>query len=91
METYYQHPAEVWNRVKCERAAKHLARDGLGTPYPGKGYCPGLRRGNIRYNGGTIIDGELYSGEEFQLPILAEGFVWDHPPTWCWRIQKVVK
>ena len=43
---------------------------------------------SVRYNGGTVIDGEWWQGEEWQLPLLAEGYEIVHVPTWGYRIIK---
>lgn len=87
----YQHPREIWDVKKCEKLVKHIAKDGLGTPYPFKGY---IRLGNqgdlqVRYNGGCVRDGEWWQGEEWQLPKLADGFELVRIRTWGWRIIKV--
>lgn len=90
----YQHPQEVWDAKKCEKLAKRTVKDGLGTPYPFKGY---LRLGelghyahgmSVRYNGGTVIDGKWWQGEEWPLPKLADGFEIVRVPTWGYRIIK---
>ena len=90
----YQHPQEVWDVKKCTKLAKRVAKDGMGTPYPFQGslylqlghHVHGMR---VRYNGGTVIDGEWWQGEEWQLPQVAEGFKIIHVPTWGYRIIKV--
>lgn len=87
MHTYYQNTPQVWDAKKCNRMARRTARDGLGTPYPFKGYI-GSHYGRVRYNGGCLRDGQLYDGEEFPLPIIADGFSIIRIRTWGWQIIK---
>ena len=91
----YQHPQETWDVKKCEKLVKRIARDGMGTPYHFKGYVypgeigfPYWADIAVRYNGGTVIDGEWWQGEEWQLPKLPEGFEIVIVPTWGYRIIK---
>jgi hypothetical protein len=87
----YQHPQETWDEKKCEKKAKHVAQDGLGTPYPWPGYI-GNTFGEIRYNGGCCrpdyITGDHYDGENFPLPKVAPGYKIIRVPTWGYRIIK---
>ena len=93
MNKIYQHTPEIWDKATCEKKAKRIAKDGLGTPYPFKGYigssakCPATF-GVTHYNGGCIRNDEWYAGEDFPFPILAEGFEIVRVPTWGWRIVK---
>jgi len=62
---YFQHPAETWNKQKCEKIANSIAKDGLGTPYPFRGYIGSStstppKYGSVRYNGGCIRNEEWY-------------------------------
>jgi len=89
----YQHPQETWDAKKCEKLANRTLKDGLGTPYPGKGYLLSSEIGHqhgliVRHNGGTVIDGKWWQGEEWQLPIVAEGYEIITVPTWGYRIIK---
>jgi len=89
----YQHKPENWNAATCAKKAKHLAKDGLGTPYPFRGYIGSSASrpsafGVERYNGGIVINGKWYEGENRPLPILAKGFKIVVVPTWGWRIVK---
>lgn len=87
----YQHPQAEWDQKKCERLAKRIARDGMGTKYHFRGYIhPGEigHIGGIRYNGGTVIDDEWWQGEEHQLPKLPDGFKFIYVSTWGWRLIK---
>ena len=47
--------------------ANRTAKDGLGTPYPFRGYI-GMNFGEVHYNGGCIREGKWYKGEFFPLP-----------------------
>ena len=88
----YQFPRETWDREKCERLAKHVAKDGLGTPYPWPGYIGSYTSpaayGDIRYNGGCIHDGQWWQGEHRPLPKIHEDFEIIFVTHWGWRIKK---
>lgn len=92
----YQHPQEIWDKKTCEKAANHLAKDGLGTPYPFKGYIgssggfPAYSSvyGTVRYNGGCERDGQWWQGENRPLPKVADGFEIVFVRSWGWRIVK---
>ena len=90
----YQHPQQTWDAKKCEKLAKRRTTDGMGTPYPFKGYLHLGELGHyahgisVRYNGGCVRDGEWWQGEEWPLPKLAEGFEIVTVPTWGYRIIK---
>ena len=85
----YQHPQETWSEAKCARLVNRTVKDGLGTPYPFKGYIHDKEAGYIqRYNGGCSRDGEWYQGEERKDPILAEGYEIVVVSTWGKRIIK---
>lgn len=92
--TLFHHPQETWNEEKCEKLAKYLAKDGLGTKYPFKGYLGSSmsippKFGMIRYNGGCVRNNEWYDGEFFPLPILAKGFAIVQVISWGYRIIKL--
>lgn len=91
---YYMNKQEVWDKNTCEKLAKHVAKDGLGTPYPFKGYIGSStsippKFGSIRYNGGCVRDGEWYIGEVFPLPVVADGFAIEKIPSWGYQIVKL--
>jgi hypothetical protein len=52
---YHRPPAEQWDAAKCERMARRIAKDGMGTPYPFRGYIGSSATvggyGKTRYNG----------------------------------------
>ncbi len=92
LEGFYTHPQEVWNKARCEKQVKHTAKDGLGTPYPFKGYIgsnayPG-GYGVTKYNGGCIRNSKLYQGEIKPLPKVADGFEIIHVSSWGYRLIK---
>jgi hypothetical protein len=87
MPKIYQHPRETWDAKQCEKAAKHVAKDGLGTPYPWPGYIG--QYGETIYNGGCTRpreNGEWYDGENFPLPIVKPPYQIIHVSTWGYRI-----
>ena len=87
-ETFFVHDPEIWDAKKCEKAAKHTAKDGLGTKYPFKGYI-GNHYTKTRYNGGCIRNDEWYNGEIIPLPQIAEGFKIVYKSTWGYQIIKL--
>ena len=89
----YNYPQETWDKATCESKAKHLAKDGMGTAYPFKGYIGSSASrptayGTERYNGGIVIDNEWYEATNRPLPKLAKGFKIVVVPSWGWRIVK---
>ena len=93
MNDIYQHKPQVWDKTKCERMAKRVATDGMGTKYPFQGYIGSSASrptayGTERYNGGCIRNNTWFKGENFPFPILAPGFEIVVVPTWGWRIIK---
>ena len=87
-DDFFANPAKVWDAKTCKRKAGHLAKDGMGTPYPWKGYI-GNYFGKTRYNGGCGKGGKWYQGEIFPLPKVAEGFEIIHVPAWGYRIVEL--
>lgn len=83
----YQNPAQKWDAAKCAKMANATAKDGLGTPYPFKGYV-GSNFGEFRYNGGCVRDGQWWQGETLPLPEVAKGYKIVHVQTWGYRIVK---
>lgn len=95
----FQHPQQTWDAKKCEKLARRTTRNGIGTKNPYKGmvsygelgghYVHGMR---VRYNGGCVRgEGEnekWYQGEEWPMPILAEGYEFVYTPHWGYRIVK---
>ena len=91
---YYIHPQKTWDAKKCERLARHTAKDGMGTKYHFKGYLGSsasipVTFGLQEYNGGCIHNGEWYKGEIRLFPKLAEGYEIVIVPSWGYRIQKI--
>lgn len=85
---YFQVPQETWSEKECAKAASAFHYDGLGTKSSIRGLQPYRRKGPVRYNGGCLRAGEWYHGEVFSLPKLVCGYVWEHIPTWGWRIRR---
>lgn len=86
----YQHPQEIWDKETCIKMSKRLKRDGLGTPYPQRGYLeiPSQHGyGETQYNGGCVRDGKWYQGENFPLPQIHEDFHIEQD-SWEFRIFK---
>ncbi len=75
----YVHPQETWDDKKCAKVAKYNPKNAFGdrgipgqiashsSSYPQYGQ-------QIRYNGGTIIDGELYKSVRRPFPIIPAGW-----------------
>lgn len=89
----YVHKQETWDAAKCAKMARRIVKDGLGTPYPFKGYIdsdtgPYPIGVTIRLNGGCVHDGTWYEAEMYPLPQVAEGFEIVHVPRWGWRIVR---
>ena len=70
----FQNPPEVWDAAKCAKMAKRTARDGMGTPYPFKGYIGDSHYGQHHYNGGCVRNGKWWQGENNPLPLIAKGY-----------------
>jgi hypothetical protein len=88
---YFVREQEVWPAAECRRRANHTAKDGMGTPYPFKGYIGsnqpnGGQWGKTRYNGGCVRNGKRYAGEIRNLPVVAPGFRIITVPGWGFRI-----
>jgi hypothetical protein len=86
---WYVAPQETWDKARCHKAARHLAKDGLGTPYGWRGLiqpsgCIGPRYGRQCYNGGyTGPDGQYYrQGYIHPYPKLHEDYVYVHRCSW---------
>jgi hypothetical protein len=95
MKTLFTHPQETWSVAQCEKAAKKINRDGLGTvggplglvSHSGSYHCQlGQTK---RYNGGFIApDGEHYASEHKPLPKVPDGFRFEPVTSWGIRIVK---
>lgn len=91
----YRHPRERWSKAKCQKLARRIAKDGLGTPYPWPGYLHPGEIGHyvfgltVKYNGGIVKNGRWYAGEEWQLPLLPKGFEIVRVTNWGYRIIEV--
>lgn len=95
MKALYTHPQETWTAAQCERAARKINRDGLGTvggprgliAHSGSAYVQ--YGGTVRWNGGVIRDGEHYAAEHKPLPKIPPGFHFETAPSWGIRIVKL--
>lgn len=88
-EERYVFPQQEWNEEKCRKLAKAVQRDGLGTPYPFRGYVGNILPKSQNYNGGTIVDGEWYKGVVHPLPKIPNNFKFVYVSTWGLRIIEV--
>jgi len=94
MEPLYIYPQETWSVAKCEKVAKHRGRDGCGTIHPYKGLIAGSASSypqygqTIRFNGGTIIDGELYQAVCKPLPKIPDSFKFVYRLSWGTYLEK---
>jgi len=97
----FQNPQQTWDAAKCAKLVKRIKRDGLGTAHSLKGMLYNGEIGGhngelqVRYNGGCVkgegANEEWYQGEQWELPILADGFEIVYVSTWGWRIVKTEK
>ena len=87
MSGIFTHKVDKWDYKKCTRIANRTERDGLGTPYPWKGYI-GSHYGTTRYNGGCIWEGTWYQGDCIPFPEIDPAFKIIHIPTWGYRLIK---
>lgn len=83
----FQNKQETWDEKTCIKKAKHIHKDGLGTPYPFLGYI-GSNFGEIRYNGGCIRENEWYQGENFPFPVIHKDFEIFVICSWGYFIRK---
>ena len=86
MTKYHSSEREVWDLKKCQKAARAIWRDSLGTPGP-RGIVQidstsYPRYGAKGYNGGCVIDGEWYQGINNPWPLLPEPYVFAGLPSW---------
>ncbi len=96
MKPLFTYPREVWNTAKCEKIAKRRLTNTYGDKHP----WPGLIAGSgssypeygqtIRYNGGTIIDGEHYESVHRPLPQIPDSFHFVERVSWGTYLEKKV-
>jgi hypothetical protein len=90
----YTYPQETWNKTKCEKVARHLEKDGMGTPHPWRGFISGHSSPypsyghTIKYNGGTFINGKHYHSVEMPLPKIAKGFKIVNRISWGYYLER---
>ena len=88
----YTHPQETWTEAKCARMSRYAPKDNWGNRPPkgiiadsGSAY---LQYGQtIRYNGGTVRDGEWYEAEHLPLPAIPASYEFVPLVGWGTRIQ----
>lgn len=90
----YEYERECWGPKTCKRVANRVARDGMGTKYPFKGYlgssaCIPATFGLTRYNGGVSIDGRWYQSVYRPLPKVADGYRIIVVSSWGWRLVHI--
>jgi hypothetical protein len=84
----YSYPVETWDAAKCAKIAKRRGTDGMGAKHPYSGLIAGSASTSpeygqtIRYNGGTVIDGEHYDAVHRPLPQIAPGFAFLKRISW---------
>jgi hypothetical protein len=94
MKKLYTYPQETWDEKKCAKIAKHRGKDGCGSvhPYPGLVAASGSSYPQygqtVRFNGGTIIEGELYQYVMRPLPKIPDTFEFIRRVSWGTYLQK---
>ena len=90
----YTTEQETWGEGECRKRSRSNPANAFGDrePWPGKiagSSSPHPEYGRtIRYNGGTIIDGELYDAVRVPLPEIHEAYEFVDRPTWGTYIQR---
>ena len=92
MKELYTHPQETWDEKKCEKMSRYAPKDHWGNRPPkgiiahsGSAY---VQYGHtVRWNGGKIIEGELYESEHLPLPAIPETYEFAPLVGWGTRIQ----
>ena len=89
----YTHPQETWTEAQCKKRASHAPTDGWGNKPP-KGIIAQSASSypqygqTIYFNGGTIIEGELYEGVSKPLPIIPASYEFVKLVSWGTIIRK---
>lgn len=94
MKELYTHPQETWDEKKCEKMYRYAPKDHWGNRPPkgiiaqsGSAY---VQYGHtVRWNGGTIREGELYEAEHLPLPSIPKTYEFVPVIGWGTRIQPV--
>jgi len=75
----YTYPQEIWHENKCAKMSRHAPKDAWGN-LPPKGIIASNASSTpqygqtIRYNGGTVIDGEWYEAVTRPLPAIPDSY-----------------
>jgi hypothetical protein len=92
MDLLFVFPREAWDEAECARRARHAPADAFGNKPP-KGLVnstgstwPGYGQ-TVRFNGGTIVGGELYRGVSKPLPEIPDSYEFVKWATWGTRIR----
>lgn len=90
-KNYFIKKREVWDEKLCKKLANATATDGMGTKYPFKGYVGHrVREVVVKYNGGTIIDGQWYQGVITPRPLLPKDYEFINVTSWGLRLIKQI-
>jgi hypothetical protein len=93
MEKTYTYPQETWSEAECAKRAKHAPGNAFGDKPP-KGIIAGsastypMYGQKMRFNGGTIIDGEWYQSVSVPLPIIPDTYEFYKLTSWGTVIRK---
>lgn len=94
MKTLYTYPQEVWDVKKCEAIAKRRERDGCGTLHPFYGRVSGVSAPypeygqTVRFNGGTLVKGELFASVSVPLPVIPDSFHFVTRSSWGTYLER---
>jgi hypothetical protein len=89
----YTHPQETWNEAECAKRARHALADHWGNKPP-KGIIASNASSypqygqTIRFNGGTVINGEWYQAESRPLPVIPASYEFSKLSSWGTIIRK---
>ena len=94
MKDIYVHKREKWDAKKCLAMSKYNPKNSYGDKAPYKGIISSSGSGFVQlgriqhYNGGTIIEGELYHRELYPLPVIDKGYKFVNILSWGIAICK---
>ena len=93
MKKLYTHPQETWDEKKCEKMSRYAPKDHWGNRPPKGIIAPSgaayVQYGHtVRWNGGKIIDGELYEAHHLPLPAIPKTYEFVPLVGWGTRIQR---
>ena len=94
MKPMYVYPIESWDVGECKRRSRVRLRDSFCSLHPWPGLIAGSASSypeygqTVRFNGGTIIDGEHYQAAHRPLPVIPPTFRFVTRPTWGTYIER---